>query len=98
MNKALVTFLVTLERKLNLVSKPMQIYNSNETGVTIVFNHRKVVGEMGCRNVYTVSAAKKDRTHTVLSCVSASGSFISPMLVYPQKRAVFEQFRGEYPR
>ena len=46
-----------------------------------------------------MSAAKKGRTHTVLSCVSASGSFISPMLVYPQKRAVFEQFReGEYPR
>ena len=83
--------------KLNLVSKPMQIYNSDETGVTIVFKPWKVVAEMGCRKVYTVSAAEKGRTHTVLSCVSASGSFIPPMMVYPRKGAVPEQFRGAYP-
>ena len=84
--------------KLNLVSKPMQIYNSDEMGVTIVFKPGKVVAEMGCRKVYTVSAAEKGRTHTVLSCVSASGSFIPPMMIYPRKRAVPEQFReGAYP-
>ena len=34
----------------------------------------------------------------MLSCVSASGSFIPPMMVYPRKRAVPEQFReGAYP-
>ena len=38
--------------KLNLVSKPMQIYNCDETGVTIVFRPPKVVAEIGCRNVY----------------------------------------------
>ena len=37
--------------KLNLVSKPMNSYNSDETGVTIVFKPGKVVAEMGCKNV-----------------------------------------------
>ena len=61
---------------------------------------------LGCRNVYYWDAETfiqclqlRKVEHTLLSCVSASGSFISPMLIYPQKRAVFEQFReGEYPR
>ena len=57
--------------KLNLVSKPMQIYNSDETGVTIVFKPGKVVAEMGCRKVYTVSAAEKGRNaHSVVLCIS----------------------------
>ena len=84
--------------KLNLVSKPMNIYNSDETGVTIVFKPGKVVAEMGCKNVYSVSAAERGRTHTILSCISASGSFIPPMMVYPRKRAVPQQHKeGAYP-
>ena len=33
--------------KLNLISKPMQIYNSDETGVTVVHKPSKVVVELG---------------------------------------------------
>jgi hypothetical protein len=84
--------------KLNLVSKPMQIYNCDETGISIVFKPGKVVAQMGCRNVYAVSAAEKGKTHTVLSCISASGAFLPPMIVYPRKKSVPVQLReGAYP-
>ena len=41
--------------KLNLVSRPMQIFNCDETGVTIVFKPNKVVAELGKRCVHSVS-------------------------------------------
>ena len=84
--------------KLNLISKPMQIYNSDETGVTVVHKPNKVVAQLGRRNVYSISAAEKGRTHTVLSCVSACGYVLPPMMVYPRKRPVPPQLReGCYP-
>ena len=33
--------------KLNLISKPMQVFNSDETGVTIVHKPGKVIAELG---------------------------------------------------
>ena len=42
-------------RRLNLISKPMQIYNCDETGVTVVHKPGKVVAEMGCHKVYAAA-------------------------------------------
>ena len=75
----------------------MQIYNCDETGVTIVFKPHKVVAEIGCRNMYTVSAAERGKTHTILPCISASGLSLPPMMVYPRKRPVPQQREGAYP-
>ncbi len=84
--------------RLNLLSKPMQIYNCDETGVTIVFKPGKVIAKLGRSNVYSVSAAERGKTRTVLSCVSACGFVVPPMIVYPHKRAVPTQLReGAYP-
>ena len=75
----------------------MQIFNSDETGISIVFRPGKVVAEMGRKNVYSVSAAEKGRTHTILSCVLACGFVVPPMMVYPRKKAVPEHLKeGAY--
>ena len=37
--------------RLNLISKPMQVYNCDETGVTIVHKPGKVIAQLGRRNV-----------------------------------------------
>ena len=34
----------TIYERLNLISRPMQIYNCDESGVTVVFKPNKVVG------------------------------------------------------
>ena len=60
----------SLYGKLNLVSKPMQIFNCDEMGVKIVFKPNKVIAELGKPDVYALSAAERGKTHTILSCVS----------------------------
>ena len=53
--------------RLNLISKPMQIYNCDETGVSVVHKPGKVVAEMGRHKVYAVTSAEKGKTHTILT-------------------------------
>ncbi len=79
--------------RLNLIAKPMQVYNCDETGVSIVHKPGKVIAELGRRNVYAVTSAERGKTHTVLSCVSASGYTLPPMMVYPRKKSVPEKFQ-----
>ena len=79
--------------RLNLISKPMQIYNCDETGVSVVHKPGKVVAEMGRHKVYAVTSAEKGKTHTILTCVSASGHVIPPMMIYPRKQIPPDNFR-----
>lgn len=84
--------------RLNLVAKPSQIFNADESGVSIVHRPSKVVTQIGRRNVPSVTSADKGRTHTILACVSASGQVIPPFMIYPRKRPVPEKMReGAYP-
>ncbi len=71
-----------------LTSKPMQIFNSDETGVSIVRKPGKVVTELGRHNVYSITSAERGKTHTILTCVSASGFVLPPCLIYPRKKSV----------
>lgn len=79
--------------KLNLISKPMLLINCDETSVTVVHKPGKVVAELGRRNVYSITSGEKGKTHTVLSCVSASGNVLPPMMIYPRKKAVPDSFK-----
>ena len=60
--------LVVVCAKLDLLVKPMQIWNMDETGVTVVHNTDKVVMKAGRRNVWAVTSGEKGKTHTILSC------------------------------
>ena len=79
--------------RLNLICKPMQIYNCDETGVSVVHKPGKVVAEMGCHKVYAVTSAEKGKTHTILTCVSASGHVLPPMMIFPRKQIPPANFR-----
>ena len=71
--------------RLNLLSKPMQIYNINETVINVVHKVGKIVAEIGRRKVWSVISAERGRTHTVLTCVNASGQSIPPMIIFMRK-------------
>ena len=79
--------------RLNLISKSMQIYNCDETGVSVVHKPGKVVAEMGRHKVYAVTSAEKGKTHTILTCASASGHVLPPMMVFPHKQTPPAKFR-----
>ena len=55
-----------------------QVFNCNETGVTIVFKPNKVVAELGKRHVYALSAAEKGKTHTVFVMCVCNRLYTSP--------------------
>ena len=64
----------------------MQIYNVDETGVTVVHRSGKVVTELGKKTVSAMTSGEKGKTHTIEVCVSACGNVIPPMIIYPRKR------------
>ena len=66
----------------------MNVYNVDESGVTIVHRPGRVVAELGRQNVYAVTSAERGNTHTILACVSASGYASPQLMVYHRKRAV----------
>ena len=56
--------------RLNILSKPMQIYNMDETGISIVHKPGRVIAEYGRRNVWAVTSAEKGKTHSTGMCIS----------------------------
>jgi hypothetical protein len=74
--------------RLNLITKPMQIYNVDETGITVVHSPGKVFSAVGRKHVYSITSGERGKTHTVVVCVSASGHAIPPLMIYPRKMAV----------
>ena len=47
----------------------------------VVFKPNKVIAELGKRNAYVLSAAERGKTHAILSCVSATGFIVPPMMI-----------------
>ena len=78
-----------------LAGLPMQIYNCDETGVSSVHKPGNFIAELGHHNVHSVTSAERGKSHTVLSCVSASGYTLPPMIVYPRKKSVPEKCKEE---
>ena len=63
------------------------IYNVDESGFSIC--HRpsgKVVAKKGSKAVGAMTSAEKGRTITAVCCVSATGHYIPPMLIFPRAR------------
>ena len=79
--------------RLNLLTKPMMVYNIDETGIKIVHKPAKVIAEVGRKHLYSLTSGERGKTHTVVVCVSANGSFIPPMTIYPRKTAVPSKFK-----
>ena len=83
--------------RLNLLSKPMQIFNVDETGISVVHKTGKVITQIGRKNVWSITSGEKGKTHTVITCVSASGFAIPPMMIYPRKRMNEKLKQGAIP-
>ena len=79
--------------RLNLISKPMNIFNVDETGIGIVHKLGKVVVEVGRHKVHSLTSAEKGKTHTIVTCVSASGNVLPPLMIYPRKRRLPDKAR-----
>ena len=87
--ESLVLFIWAIEPAL----KTMQIYNCDETGVSVVHKPGKIVAEIGRHKVYAITSAEKGKTHTILTCVSASSHGLPPMMIFSRKQIPPANFR-----
>jgi hypothetical protein len=66
---------------------PNRIFNMDETGITTVQQKcPKIYGEKGAKRIGAATSNERGRTITAVFCVSASGTYIPPMLIYPRVR------------
>lgn len=64
---------------------PNQIWNADESGLTSVHKPGKILAAKGQKQVGKITSGERGKTVTILSCTSASGSFIPPAMIYPRK-------------
>lgn len=64
--------------------EPHCIFNVDKTGISVVpKTSPKVVAAKGKRQVGGLTAAERGRTVTTVICISASGLYMPPMLIFP---------------
>jgi len=65
---------------------PARLYNCVETGITILrHKHTKILGLKGKLQISSVQSAERGPLVTVVNCMSPTGHFVPPLLVFPRK-------------
>ena len=81
----------------NLIEKPCNIFNMDETGMPLDPIAPKVVAKRGTKHPVATTTGDKSRI-TVVSCCSTAGYAMSPMVIFHQKTLKHELTKGEVPR
>jgi hypothetical protein len=61
-----------------------RIFNIDETGVSTVQTRKKIVAQRGMKQVGRITSAERGKNITVVGTASATGTSISPMIIYPR--------------
>lgn len=91
-NKAKVSrYFELLEKQLFIEDGSRKIpaqntYNVDETGITICQHPQKIIGKKGKKSIGVLTSAEKGENITVICCVSASGTYVPPLFIYPRVR------------
>nr|XP_022297142.1 uncharacterized protein LOC111106665 [Crassostrea virginica] len=80
------TKLGDLMDRLNIKSKPQQIFNADETGFSTVHQTSKVVGRKGKKAIHAKTSGERGENITVLCCVNAEAHVLPPMVIFKGKR------------
>lgn len=80
----------------DLLDKPCQIFNVDETGLPLDAKSPKLVFERGERNPAAIGSGNKAQI-TVIGCVSAGGVCLPPMVIWDRKTLSPELTVGEVP-
>ncbi|XP_072384750.1 uncharacterized protein [Diabrotica undecimpunctata] len=65
---------------------PYKIWNCDETGVSIVQKHAKVLATKNQKHVGQLTSAERGKNVTVLFAMSAGGQFVPPYFIFPRVR------------
>jgi len=74
---------------------PARLYNCDETDITIVqHKHMKILGLKGKRQISSLQSAERGSLVTAVTCMSPTGHFVPPLLVFPRKNMKQELMNG----
>jgi len=77
---------------------PDRLYNMDETSLsTVQDGQKKIIGARGKRRIGTITSSERGESTTAVVCMSASGCFIPPFLIYKRKRMKGEIVNGAPP-
>lgn len=71
---------------------PHRIFNVDQTGINSV--HRKILAQKGLKQVGAATSWERGKNITICCCVSATGHYIPPMIIYPRQRMQAHLERG----
>ena len=80
----------------DLLDKPSQLFNMDETGVPLKPDLPKIIFKRGTKNPVSVSSGDKSQV-TVVGCVSAAGYCIPPIIILDRKTLHPDMTIGELP-
>lgn len=80
----------------DLLDKPSQIFNCDETGIPLSPKSHKIVDRVGSKNPSYVTSNSKEQV-TVLACVNASGYCMPPFVLFARKKLNPDMVRHEVP-
>ncbi|XP_061188871.1 uncharacterized protein LOC133197047 [Saccostrea echinata] len=80
------TKLGDLMDRLNIKSKPQQIFNADETGFSTVHQTSKIVGRKRKKAIHAETSGERGENITVLCCVNAEAHVLPPMVIFKGKR------------
>ena len=72
---------------------PRRWYNADESGFPLCLKGGKVLAMKGSSNVYQVTSSDKTQI-TVLACMSASGCYVPPLIVFAGQRFSYNPLEG----
>ncbi|KAK9739712.1 DDE superfamily endonuclease [Popillia japonica] len=75
-----------------------RVFNVDETELTVVQTKiPHVIGLKGKRQVGAITSAERGSLVTVICCMSAGGTFVPPMMIFPRKNMTDTLMRGAPP-
>lgn len=80
----------------DLLEKPASIFNMDETGLSLDPGGPKVIGKKGTKHPVSTTTGDKSQI-TVVSCVSAAGYAMPPMVIFDRKTLSPGLTKGEVP-
>lgn len=95
-NKAQVTrfFKILQEVFVENDIQPSRIWNVDESAISTVHRPQKILAAKGKKQVGALTSAERGQHTTVVCCMSSSGNFVPPALIFARKKYKHELFDG----
>ena len=79
------------------LADPCRIFNLDETGTTTHLTPERVVAPTGVRGIQQANSDERGTTVTTCSIISAAGTFLPPVMVFPRKNVIPQMTEGAAP-